>query len=201
MLEIFITLLLSLIIIFANYKRTRDLFAPAVLFPIVICFSIIIYLFKLSGLQNDYNYIYIVYILSLVFAFIIPSIFKLGGKNDETKKYCINNNRFKFVAYFLFIVVFFSFLVMWMKLGAPPLISKVDRSLYFISGFGTLYLLIDVSNYLLLFDIFSKKLLRKKAVFMLLINIAMILLMSNKTQLFFLICQFLVIYNIFSVSL
>ena len=195
--QIIITFLIFLFLIIFNYQRTKNIFAPSVIFTIVMGFSLCAYLLKLSGIQNDYSYIYILYIVSLVLIFNICSIFMTKNKDGLKNNYAINKRRFMFITYALFFLVFFSFMIMWVVLGAPPLISKVDRSSYFLSGFGTLYLLIDVVDYLLLYDIFSNKYLKKKSYFLLFINIIMILLMANKTQLFFLICQFLVIYNIF----
>ena len=201
MILLFATVFVFSILLFFVYKKNKNIFAPTVLFTIVIGFSLCIYLLKLSGIQSDYGYEYIIYILSLIFAFNIPSFFSIKSAKSINSNvgisYEINKRKFVFITYIIFAMVLFSFLAMWSILGAPPLLSKVDRSNYFVSGFGTIYLLIDVIDYLLLFDIFTNKYLKKSAYILLFVNIVMILLMANKTQLFFLICQFFVIYNIF----
>jgi len=85
---------------------------------------------------------------------------------------------------------------MWLKLGPPPLISKVDRSTYFISGIGTIYLLIQSLSFLIFYDWLDKKIIGKKSIVLLIIILLMIISLSNKFQLFYLLCQYIVLYNL-----
>lgn len=191
---IIITLLLISFIIYI-YAFKKDILAPANLFPLIILSTYFISCLKLSGLQHSYSFNFTCFIILMIISFILGT--KISKpKNKTIVKYDYYDNRLKKTIYILFFMVLISFIVMWIKLGAPPLISKIDRSTYFLSGFGTIYLMIEILNFLIIFDLFQKKLLGKTAYFLLTISLIMIILMSNKFQIIYFLCQYIILYNI-----
>lgn len=190
---IFVTIIL-IIFIFYNIKKKRDLLLPENLFTIVILSTYAIACLGFSNLQHEYKFSYTIVILIFILSFYLGAHIKLGDKNTFTYNY--NEKKLKISVYVLFTIVLSSFLIMCLKLGPPPLISKQDRATYFLSGVGTVYLMIDVLSFLIIFDLFDKKIIGKKSYIMLAIILAMIILMSNKFQIIYFACQYLVLYNI-----
>lgn len=198
MIQLAITGIMLLCFVIYLITKKSDILKPFNIFTLMILSTLFISCMHLSRLQHTYSIAFILLILSLIMCFYIGTKIRIKkNKNTDSEfKYDYYNKRLKTVIYILFFVVTLSFIAMWVILGPPPLISKVERSTYFVSGFGTLYLLIDILSFLLIYDFYDRNVIKKfKKVIMLLIVIAMILMMSNKFQIIYLLCQFLVLYN------
>ena len=191
--QIIIVFAILVIFIVYNIYYKKDLLLPGNLFALVILFTYMISCFRFSDLQHKYGIDFTLKILFLILCFIVGSKIK---KEVKEKNFAYYSKRLKYSIYILFILVTGSFLVMWFKLGPPPLLSKTDRAKYFVSGFGTVYLMIDVLSFLIVYDLLDKKIIGKKSYIMLLVILAMIVLMSNKFQIIYFICQYLVMYNV-----
>lgn len=195
MMQCFIVTSILIIFIANIIHKKQDILLPENLFVIVLLSTYDIACLKLSNLQHNYNLTFTVLIIILAFSFWFGAHIKISSKN-ESFKYDYYPKRLKQVIYILFIIVVGAFIITWIKLGAPPLISKTERFNYYLPIIGLLYLMIDLLSFLLIFDIFNGKCMKKKAYIMLLVILAMIILNSNKFQIIYLILQNIIIYNI-----
>ena len=195
MIQLFITFRTLLVFVLYNLIKKRDILTPGKIFFIDIICTYLLYCTKLSGIQGNYSIIFTIFILSLVLVFNIGTIISLKSKKNKVFEYDVNKSRFRFVTYLLFVLIVISFVAMWKILGPPPIISKADRASYFVSGFGTIFLLTDVFSFLIFYDSFTNKYIGKVGYIMLFIDALMIIAVTNKTQLFFLMCQYIILYN------
>ena len=195
MIQFFILMIIIGLIIFYTVYNRKDILAPNNLFTLIILTTYALACLRFSDLQHEYNFIFFVQLILAVLAFRLGYKIKIIN-TDEKWVYTYNTLKLKKVIYFLFFIVVGSFAVMWVKLGPPPAISKVDRFTYFVSGFGTLYLMIDILTFLLIYDLFDRKAMKKMSYVMLFILLIIIILMANKFQIIYLICQYTVLYNL-----
>lgn len=191
----FLLALIIAIFVFYNVTNKRDLLSPGNLFTLIILSTFAIACLHFSNLQHNYPVVFMLQIILVVLFFAFGSNIKIKSIREE-KEYNCNLTKLKNAIYFLFIVVMGAFAIMWIKLGPPPAISKADRYNYFLSGIGTLYLMIDVLTFLLIYDLFTYKVIGKKTYIMLFFCLLAIVLMANKFQLIYLICQYLILYNL-----
>ena len=182
------------VILFYNIFYKKELLAPNNLFTLIILSTYAIACLRFSDLQHEYNIWFLLQLVLAILCFRLGYKFKVKNYNEKFI-YTYNETKLKKIIYLLFFVVVGSFIVMWIKLGPPPAISKVDRASYFVSGFGTLYLTIDILTFLLIYDLFDKKVMKNKSYMMLLLLIIIIILMANKFQIIYFICQYTVLYN------
>lgn len=192
-----ISLILILGIFVYTILKKRDFLSPATTFSIVMLFAFFLHSLQLSKMQTDYGVESLLVVLSALASFWIGSKLSKVVKSKRKKpKYGLNKRRFKIMFYLLFLAVVGSYFVTWAILGAPPLLSKVDRATYFVSGIGTIYLLIDSLSFMAIYDWFGDKILGKKSLLVLLVIILMMITVSNKFQIFALLCQGLILYNV-----
>lgn len=193
-------IILVTFLIYIIYSK-KDLLIPSNLFTIIILSSYMVSCLRLSDLQHEYDFAFTLKILLLILFFWLGTKVSLNSKRNENisnsnKEFCYNVSRLKMCINILFVLVVGAFFMTWIKLGPPPLISKTNRFNYYVSGIVTIYLMIDVLSFLIIFYIFDKKTKNVVPYIMLLAILVMIVLMSNKMQIIYLVCQFLVMYNI-----
>lgn len=195
MIHFFILIIIIGLIIFYNVRNQKDILAPNNLFTLIILATYALACLRFSNLQHEYTFCFFIQLILAILCFRFGYKIKIRN-TDEKWVYTYNELKLKKTIYFLFVIVVGSFAVMWIKLGPPPAISKADRFTYFISGFGTLYLMIDILTFLLIYDLFDKKVMKKMSYAMLLILLIIIVLMANKFQIIYLVCQYTVLYNL-----
>ncbi len=196
---LFFTSLVALLLLgfFIKFKK-KDIFEPFNLFALVMLSTLFITSFDLSKMQHDYG------MLPIVFIFAILSTFLLGdwlGKSNLFKstksRFNVDKKKLKSAIFILFGVVVCAFVATWAIKGAPPLFSRVDRDSYYAEGIGLFYMLIDSLSFLIIFDrLHEKSLSRKATVLMLIAVLFMMVATSNKFQIFYLLAQMLILYNL-----
>lgn len=198
----FETLLLLVIVIVFGKRMRVNVLNPAFLYAIVMLSTLAIGTLHLSGLQSEYPqwFVLVVYISVLLFA--------VGGRLSDkislidSKKKVLRHSEYvpesmRFCAISLWAIVVFSFLVMVKLLGPPPAISYVSRADYFVSGWGTLYLMQSSVFCLVLYDYYKNHVLGKFSYVIIGSIVLMAILMSNKYQLVYLLILYLVNKNCF----
>lgn len=190
-----VTFVLALFIFYIRLNK-KDILLPENLFSIIILATYAVACLGLSRLQHAYPLWFTFLMIGMVLVFQFGAKIHFKKEDIKFRPYTYSKRRFKQSVYILFLIVFISFCAMWYLLGAPPLLSKADRATYFVPGFGTLYLMINVLSFFIMYDLLDKHYLKKKSYILLLIILIMLVLMSNKFQLIYFLCQYLVLYNI-----
>lgn len=196
-----IQLILMIIFVIAYVKlisdKKSDFLSPINLFVMTLITTYAISCMNLSRLQHEYPFRFTLLIITIVLAFVAGCVIvKHYMKKNEKNFFDYSEIKFKRVIWATFALVVTSFIVTWIVLGAPPLISKINRASYYLSGVGLLYLLIDVLSFLIIYDFFDRKVLGKSFYVILLTVLTMIILMTNKFQIIYFFGQVLILYNV-----
>lgn len=200
-----ITLLILIIFVFYHI-RDNNVFRPDFIYAIVMLGGLFIAGLRLSSYQSSYEWWFYLCIYMSVLLFCISYYATKRYRQSEKKKekirnergFCYNALATKRIIVILWLLVIGSVLVMWAILGAPPAISmENERSSYYVSGVGTVYLLNMTLFSLLVFDNLQKKSLPNKVVaFLGLTIIFCVVLMANKFQIITLAIVFLTMRSI-----
>ena len=137
-------------------RRSKDDFLkPVNIFSLTMLSTFTIASLSLSGLQGGYSFGFAALIYISLLAFNIGSRVVQISKKNILKTNYYDKNKFLISFYGILILVLFSFIYTWLKLGPPPLISGADRTTYYLPLIERLYLLIYLLSFLLFFDKFS----------------------------------------------
>ncbi len=177
--------------------RKKNVITPGVIFPLIFGGAFFLSGLHLSFYQSTYPIWF--YLLMYLLIFIFEVAYK--GANDSLTKKSERNlqafrdydsETFKLIVILLWISILVSFLITVIKLGVPPLLNyAVDRSDYFLSGFGTILALSPLLFCLLLYDRYSKRVLNNSCYIIYLSTLLVIVvLMANKFEIF----EFLILW-------
>ena len=202
----YITLLILVTYIFFHI-REKNVIRPDYIYTIVMLGSLYITGLQLSAYQSKYEWWFYACIYGSVILFCTSySIAKKYKKNEKLKiqirksaAFVYDADGMKKTIIFLWLIVEGAVLIMWSVLGAPPAISLTsERSSYYISGIGTLYLLNTALFALIVFGYFQKNKCISKYSFLLFIGttVLSVFLMANKFQIFTLAIAFFTIISI-----
>ena len=198
----FETFFLLISVIAFGKRMNVNVLNPSFLYAVIMLSTLAIGTLNLSGLQSEYPqwFILVVCFSTLLFTFGGSVAGRISLR--ETIKIGLNNREYvpksmKVCAISLWVVVVLSFLVMVKLLGPPPAISYVSRADYFVSGWGTFYLMQSSVFCLVLYDYYKDHVLGNFSYVIIGSIVLMAILMSNKYQLVYLLILFLVNKNCF----
>lgn len=177
------------------YKK-YDLLKPSILFTIIILSTYFITCLRFSELISIYPFWFSFLIFLSIIVFLLgtrtANHFKISVKRQKVS---YSKNTMRQLSFVYFIIIILSFFITIHYLGAPPAISKIDRSEYFVSGWGTILMTEIVFFALILFDHYNQKAIGKEFWIYITLIFLISFLLSNKFQIIYIMILFLIAYN------